>query len=97
VSIAVFYIDPKTRAPGVELFEDTEMTLQLAACKRLREAGMLHVCPSTDFADKVGQDGVSDVLPEGYDWTMRRHVGPVGRPSGTDVTGKAADISGRKG
>ena len=42
--------------------------------RRRKHAGepVSHVCLSTDLPGNVTEPGVSDKLPDGYDWTKRR-------------------------
>ncbi len=76
VTIAVFHLDAEHR-PAVRLFGERELLAALAEAERLRKAGMHHVCISTDLGDSVGAPGVSDRLPEGYDWSKQhRGAGP---------------------
>lgn len=81
---------------GLAHFEGFSAKAQLldsiAKCEALRGqakagANISHICLSTDFIENVGLPGVSDKLPEGYDWVKRRHDGPVGRPSGESSNG----------
>lgn len=58
--------------PQVQFLGETELGPALTLANNLRNAGMNHVVISTVFGDSVGKRGVSDVLPEGYDWKKRR-------------------------
>jgi len=64
-----------------------DIGLPLKLCEALRKrakAGesISHVCLTTESIDNVTAPGVSDKLPEGYDWMMRRRPFVPGRPSG---------------
>lgn len=84
-TIVVFWIQD-----GVAQFEGFDAKGHLASiakCEALRAsakagAKITHICMSADFVENVGLSGVSDKLPEDYNWVKRRHDGPVGRPSG---------------
>jgi hypothetical protein len=79
VTIAVFHLEAEHR-PAVRLYGEHDLLAALAEAERLRKAGMHHVCISTDLGDSVGAPGVSDRLPEGYDWSkQQRGAGPSPR------------------
>lgn len=76
MTIAVYHLDARAR-PAVRLFGDEELLAALAEAERLRKAGAAHVVISTELATSVGAPGVSDRLPEGYDWSKQhRGAGP---------------------
>lgn len=76
MSIAVFHLDADER-PAVRLFAESQLLAALAEAERLRKAGARHVVISTDLSAHVGAPGVSDRLPEGYDWSKQhRGAGP---------------------
>lgn len=70
-NIAIYWLD-KDNSPCVEFMGETDLGLALTRANTLRNAGYRHVSISTEFGDCVGKRGVSDVLPEGYDWKKRR-------------------------
>lgn len=71
MNIAIYWIDEENH-PHVEFKGETELVPALTRANELRNAGNRHVSISTEFGDSVGKRGVSDVLPEGYDWKKRR-------------------------
>lgn len=71
MSIAVFWIS-SPGIPFVAHYGDAELSLALSKCEELRKEGMQHVCISSQYSDNVGKAGVSDKLPEGYNWKKRR-------------------------
>jgi hypothetical protein len=45
----------------------------LKLCEDIRKTpDTSHVCLQSELPNSVGKPGVSDVLPEGYDWYKRR-------------------------
>lgn len=58
-------------------FETTLLTEALTFSENLRRqrregAQISHIVMSSENPDSVGQQGVNDILPEGYDWKKRR-------------------------
>ena len=56
--------------------------LKLAEVQRKRRAAgerISHVCISSEHEDSVGLPGVSDKLPEGYDWSKQDRAGKTRR------------------
>ncbi len=69
-----------------EIFITNLANPALEFCEHLRKlakegAPITHVCISPDMVDNVGGLGVSDKLPDDYNWTMRRKEFVPGRPS----------------
>lgn len=71
MSIAVFWLDADGK-PQVELLAVGDLLGALKLTEAKRKEGLRHVVLSSENPDSVGQKGVSDKLPEGYDWTKRR-------------------------
>ena len=71
MSIVVYWLD---KMYGMQLRElkSSELLTALQLAEDLRKAEHRHISISTEFEDSVGKPGVSDVLPEGYDWKKRR-------------------------
>ncbi len=81
-SFAVFWIEAGRSRHELFILEDVREPL--AWCEELRKlakngAPISHVCISSDVTSNVGEPGVSDKLPEGYNWTMRRRAFVPGR------------------
>lgn len=80
MSIAVFYINPISQTPMVNLFDHGELQAALERANQLRRLKMLHICISTENPDNASLSGVSSVeggkTPDGhdYDWVKRRQV-----------------------
>ncbi|WP_119155069.1 hypothetical protein [Caldimonas tepidiphila] len=81
MSIVVFWLAPADDEPGApagllrpqaRAFGSSELSQALAHCESLRRAGMRHVAISSEPDESVTLPGVSDALPEGYDWKKRR-------------------------
>ena len=78
MSIVVFWLAPVEGGaaappqPQARRFDSGALAEALAHCESLRRAGMRHVTISSEPGDSVTRPGVSDVLPEGYDWKKRR-------------------------
>lgn len=70
MGITVFWIEDAE--PKARHLASNELLASLRLVEELRKAGYKHVCISSELEDSVGAPGVSDVLPEGYDWKKRR-------------------------
>lgn len=71
MSIVVYWLDIQLGCQMREL-SSLELLPALALAEQLRKAGHRHVSISSAYENLVGKVGVSDVLPEGYDWKKRR-------------------------
>lgn len=60
--------------PSKELLIALKFTESLR-CRRTAGEAISHVCLSTEHEESVGQAGVSDKLPEGYDWSKQDRAG----------------------
>ena len=66
-----------TGHPAASIHGDKDLGPVLKESERLRAAGKQHVSISTQLSESVGRPGVSDKLPEGYDWSKsHRGAGP---------------------
>lgn len=71
MNIAIYWLDTENK-PQVEILQENELIPALNRANVLRDEGMAHVVISTNFGDSVGKRGVSDKLPDDYDWRKRR-------------------------
>lgn len=76
--IAVFWLEDG--AAKTQDFRSKELLPALAFAEELRKRrssgeAISHVCISTEHEESVGQAGVSDKLPEGYDWSKQDRAG----------------------
>lgn len=67
-----------------KLFSSSELTNALQFCEELRRrrrdgAPFSFIGMVSENPDSVGQPGVSDKLPEGYDWTKQDRAGKARR------------------
>lgn len=80
--IIVFWLeDGMPMSHGFGGREQSE-ALKLAEVQRKRRAAgelISHVCLSSEHEDSVGLPGVSDKLPENYDWTKQDRAGKTRR------------------
>lgn len=81
----VFWLE--NRRPMSKEFVDMPITIAVNFCGELRkriQAGevLSHVCMVSESVNNLTLAGVSDELPPGYDWMMRRKPFTPGRPSG---------------
>lgn len=71
MNIAIYWID-ENNYPCVEFMGENDLGPALTRANTLRNAGYHHVSISTEFGNSVGKRGVSDKLPDNYDWKKRR-------------------------
>lgn len=70
--------------PHYQQFDTSELTKALAFTETLRQrrkAGqkISFITMCSEHPDSVGEPGVSDKLPEGYDWTKQDRAGKMRR------------------
>lgn len=70
-------ITDQVNIPKHKMFSSTELTQAVKFCEELRtrrRAGekLSFISMASEDPNSVGEQGVSDKLPEGYDWKKRR-------------------------